>query len=362
MARFCALCHLSFSSSRGFAHHRRIVHRNPKPRPPPTVRHEHVGLSAGKCDRNGVFLGNQNVPPPPYNGPNGYFPWEDRIAFEFTKLTYKEMQESAGNLEEILRLWHAKCILEGCPEAAPPFDSVDDLLDTIDQAPYGDTGWRVFRVRYTGPIEPNSPSWMRKTYLFYAHNTLAVAEQLAQCPEFNGKFDYRPYTEYTQDGTRRFCDLMSGQWAWKKATTIAHNVPGSLGSMLVPIVLGADKTTVSVATGNQEFHPVYMSLGNIHNDMRRAHRDSVVPIAFLAIPKGDHHNGDEEEFRIFKKNLYHTSLAKVLEPLRPGMTTPHPMRCPDGHYRRAIFELGPFIADYPEQVYLSCVVYGWCPK
>ena len=56
--------------------------------------------------------------------------------------------------------------------------------------------------------------------------------------------------------------------------------------MLVPIILGADKTTVSVATGNQEFHPLYMSLGNIHNDMRRAHRDSVVPLAFLAIPTG----------------------------------------------------------------------------
>lgn len=56
--------------------------------------------------------------------------------------------------------------------------------------------------------------------------------------------------------------------------------------MLVPIVLGADKTTVSVATGNQDFHPLYMSLGNITNDMRRAHREAVVPVGFLAIPKG----------------------------------------------------------------------------
>ena len=58
------------------------------------------------------------------------------------------------------------------------------------------------------------------------------------------------------------------------------------GAMLVPIILGADKTTVSVATGNQEFHPVYMSLGNIHNELRRAHRDAVMPLAFLSIPKG----------------------------------------------------------------------------
>ena len=56
--------------------------------------------------------------------------------------------------------------------------------------------------------------------------------------------------------------------------------------MLTPIVLGADKTTVSVATGNQEFHPLYVSLGNVHNDMRRAHRDAVIPLAFLPIPKG----------------------------------------------------------------------------
>lgn len=55
--------------------------------------------------------------------------------------------------------------------------------------------------------------------------------------------------------------------------------------MLTPVILGMDKTTVSVATGHQEYHPVYMSLGNIHNEMRRAHGDGVVPVAFLAIPK-----------------------------------------------------------------------------
>ncbi len=44
------------------------------------------------------------------------------------------------------------------------------------------------------------------------------------------------------------------------------------------------------------------------------------------------------------------------------MMTYRVVKCPDGHYRRAIFEIGPFIADYPEQVYVSGVVQGWCPK
>lgn len=61
--------------------------------------------------------------------------------------------------------------------------------------------------------------------------------------------------------------------------------PTTEGSMYVPIILGADKTTVSVATGQVEYHPLYMSIGNIHNSVRRGHRGGVVPIGFLAIPK-----------------------------------------------------------------------------
>ena len=55
--------------------------------------------------------------------------------------------------------------------------------------------------------------------------------------------------------------------------------------MYVPIVAGSDKTTESVATGGQEYHPVYASIGNIKNTARRGHGNGVVPVAFLPIPK-----------------------------------------------------------------------------
>ncbi|TFK60592.1 hypothetical protein BDN72DRAFT_872887 [Pluteus cervinus] len=44
------------------------------------------------------------------------------------------------------------------------------------------------------------------------------------------------------------------------------------------------------------------------------------------------------------------------------MTKPVVRRCPDGHFRRIIYDLGAFIADYPEQVVLAGIVSGWCPK
>lgn len=44
------------------------------------------------------------------------------------------------------------------------------------------------------------------------------------------------------------------------------------------------------------------------------------------------------------------------------MTVAEVVRCADGHFRRMIYGLGPYIADYPEQVLLACVVQGWCAK
>jgi len=61
--------------------------------------------------------------------------------------------------------------------------------------------------------------------------------------------------------------------------------PGVEGSMFVPIILSSDKTTVSVGTSNNEYWPVYLSIGNIHNNVWHAHRNGVVLLGFLSIPK-----------------------------------------------------------------------------
>ena len=48
--------------------------------------------------------------------------------------------------------------------------------------------------------------------------------------------------------------------------------------------------------------------------------------------------------------------------LKPGMTTPQVLQCPDRHFRHIIFEIGPYIADYPEQVLISGIVQNWCGR
>lgn len=44
------------------------------------------------------------------------------------------------------------------------------------------------------------------------------------------------------------------------------------------------------------------------------------------------------------------------------MTDPMVVKCADGHFRKAVFGLGPYIADYPEQCILASIVQGWCPR
>jgi Plavaka transposase len=82
----------------------------------------------------------------------------------------------------------------------------------------------------------------------------------------------------------------------------------------------------------------------------------------IKTPVANKQYSNDAKFRKFCRQLFHSSLARVLELLKPGMTKPEVVRCPDGHYRRAIHGLGPYIADYPEQALLACIVQGWCPK
>jgi Plavaka transposase len=44
------------------------------------------------------------------------------------------------------------------------------------------------------------------------------------------------------------------------------------------------------------------------------------------------------------------------------METPIIHMCPDGHFQHIIYDLIGFIADYPEQVMLTGIVQGWCPR
>jgi hypothetical protein len=80
------------------------------------------------------------------------------------------------------------------------------------------------------------------------------------------------------------------------------------------------------------------------------------------VSSADKAHTNDVDFRQFRRKLFHVSLSHILQSLRPGEVTPEVFRCPDGHFRRIIWGIGPYIADYPEQVLLACIVKNWCAR
>ncbi|VDC07269.1 unnamed protein product [Peniophora sp. CBMAI 1063] len=355
MTVFCDECEQTFINRRRYRLHL-PSHRNPKPRVSTTIR-IHPHLNGRICDADGNFLAN-GTPPPPREKLESFGPFERRAHFEFAEVNYEEADLARAKVDKLLRIWAAENVLG--KSGKPPFKDYDEMVAAIDALPYGDNAWYSFTLRWDGPIEDDAPAWKRRVYTIYARNPLTTFENQLANPALKNKFDHAPMREYTSDHQIRYSNFNTGRWAWREATKIAAD-QATHGAMLVASILGADKTTVSVGTGDQEFHPLYASASCFHNDVRRGHSDVLAPIAFLAIPKGTTAD-DTEEFRIFKKQLYHDSIARILQPLKSHMITPRVTLCPDGHYRKVIYSLGPFIADYPEQVYLTGIVSGWCPK
>ncbi|KZV62312.1 hypothetical protein PENSPDRAFT_692611 [Peniophora sp. CONT] len=352
----CKQCDTPFINRRQYRNHL-STHFHPKPPSRSTYRF-HPHLNGRPCDVDGNFLAAGD-PPPPREKRHDFDSFGTRTRFETAELLYEEAETARPKVDKLLRIWAAQNVLDRNP-GKPPFKNYDEMVAAIDGLSFGGDEWYSFTLRHDGPVEADAPAWKRRAYTIHARNPLTTFENQLANPTLKKKFDRAPLREYTRDRKIRYSNFNSGRWAWREATKISADEE-THGAMLVAAILGADKTTVSVGTGDQEFHPLYASASCFHNDVRRGHSDVLAPIAFLAIPKGTSAD-DTEEFRIFKKQLYHDSIKRVLDPLKPYMTTPRVTLCPDGHYRKVIYSVGPFIADYPEQVYLTGIVSGWCPK
>ncbi|KAI0364600.1 hypothetical protein BV20DRAFT_955911, partial [Pilatotrama ljubarskyi] len=289
---------------------------------------------------------------------NEWAPYKDRAAFELADLLYRKEQMSAGNINALLELWSATLLKHG---DSPPFGSQAELYRTIDDTPLGEVKWQSFTLSYDGELPEGAvPPWMSAKYTVFFKDPRAVVHAMLRNPDFKDEIDYAPVREFGEDGKRKLQNFMGGEWAWRQANMISQH-PDAMDSSFVPVILGSDKTTVSVATGQNEFYPLYCSIGNVHNNVRRAHRNAVAILAFLAIPKTNKRDANDSQFRKFRRQLFHTSLGRILESLRPWMETPDVVRCGDGHFRKAVYGIGPYIADYPEQALLACIVQGWCP-
>ncbi|KAG1782102.1 hypothetical protein EV702DRAFT_1177148 [Suillus placidus] len=276
----------------------------------------HTGLNAQPCDANGLFL-PPGTPPLPLTEqlPDDWSPFRNRTEFETAEFLYSRAQMSTPNINTLLDLWAASLLKHG---DMPPFADHKDLYKTIDNIPIGGINWQSFKIQYSGEKLdiPDVPSWMNQQFDVWYRDPCEVARNILANPNYVNDFDYRPFCEYSVSKDEHcYQDFMSGDWAWQQADIIATD-PDALSATFVPIILGSDKTTVSVGTGNNEYYPLYLSIGNVRNN--------------------------------------------ILETFKNPILMPEIVRFGDGHYRCVVYGLGPYIADYAEQVLLTSIVRNWC--
>ncbi|KAF8951994.1 hypothetical protein BDZ97DRAFT_1931423 [Flammula alnicola] len=333
----------------------------PQPGGPGPTKTYHHFLDGRPCDENGHYLPiGSPCPPRPARAMDDWSPFDNDLQFKIADFLYRQEEMSQGKIDHLLELWALSLMKHG---SLGPFDSYKHIYDMIDAVEEGDAPWKCFKTTLDETVDEDAPNWKKQEYEVWYRDPETVVRNMLANPDFDKEFDVAPYVDLDAEGGRRRSDFMSANFAWRQCDIIYEENPAdNEGSMFVPIILGSDKTTVTVGTGDIEYHPLYLSIGNVHNTVRRAHRNAVIPIGFLAIPKSDRKYDNDVNFRRFKRQLYHSSISAILSTLKPAMSTPAVYRCPDGHFRRAIFGIGPFIADYPEQVMLSGIKQGWCPR
>ncbi|KAJ7076233.1 hypothetical protein B0H15DRAFT_740894, partial [Mycena belliarum] len=194
----------------------------------------------------------------------------------------------------------------------------------INSIQQGDIPWESYSVQYTGPV----PVWMTETFQVWFRCPLAIFEKQLANPDFKDELDWAPKWVF-KDGKHQFTDLFPGNWVWgtrsKWYDKIAAEDLTTHGAMFVSGVFGSDKTTVWVGTGDTEFYPFYG--GNAYNSTGRPHREALSLITFLSIPKTTRQYAKSKEFRKFRRQLFHSSIRRILQSLKPHMTKPGVTRC-----------------------------------
>ncbi|KAJ3966017.1 hypothetical protein EV361DRAFT_1028835 [Lentinula raphanica] len=291
-------------------------------------------------DQFGLPLPQHTAPPPPPPIPEAHsqeswLPFSNRIEFDFAHLHFVCLQSLAAEIKLALDMWAAQVLVSGGDPDDQPWVNADQLYETIDA---------IDDINYQGHRPPVPPTWMTQKYTLLIRDIRALFHYQMRMKDFDdSQFNKVPYRQFNKQGERVRSNIMSADWAWKQCDIIAED-PANHGAMFVPFVSGSDKTTVSVATGHQEYHSVYASPCNLTNVTRRSHPFALCPVAFLLIPKTTKSQRKKPVYQQFVQQMYHASLAAVFEPLRAAMTTPE------------------VVMYYPEQVYLAGIVSGWCPK
>lgn len=135
---------------------------------------------------------------------------------------------------------------------------------------------------------------------------------------------------------------------------------------MVPIIISTDKTELSQFTGNATAYPIYLTIGNIADHIRRQpSRRAQILIGYLPTSAIDTSGLTELAARNARAQLFHAAVRTILAPLREAADSEKgiELTSSDGAVRACFPVLAVYAGDYPEQCLAACTRQGTqCPK
>jgi hypothetical protein len=125
---------------------------------------------------------------------------------------------SGTDINELLQIWAATLPAD----EDPPFINKDHIYSTIDAIELGEVPWNSFSVSFNGDIpEGDTATWKRKEFNVYFRDPHTVLHNQLGNPDFATDIDTAPKEVRDENGTRRYADLMSGDWSWRQSVNIS---------------------------------------------------------------------------------------------------------------------------------------------
>ena len=74
---------------------------------------------------------------------------------------------------------------------------------------------------------------MDEEYQLWYRDPRKVIHDILANPDFGTTFDHIPYRDF-RDGKRRYCDFMSGNWAWDQCVSTPLDEHMRFSNLLLP--------------------------------------------------------------------------------------------------------------------------------
>ncbi|KAG2056118.1 hypothetical protein BDR06DRAFT_880806, partial [Suillus hirtellus] len=152
-----------------------------------------------------------------------------------------------------------------------------------------------FLVKYTGEIpEQGVAPWMTDSYDVGSCDPHNVVNNMLSNPDYTMEIDVETNISVGLQKSKfplskslsNIAQLISEDSDTHGSTFMPIGCNSALGcASLYTVILGSDKTTVLVATGQNDYYPLYASIENIQNTVCCAHHNAVAMVGFLAMPK-----------------------------------------------------------------------------